>query len=368
MGGFEASTLKFADDRRIDVIGATGHDIQCESDYQQLIALDIRSVRDALRWHLIERTPGQYDWSSWDPMLDAAASSGMQVIWDLCHYGAPDHVDVFSRDFPERFADFAASAGERFRRSTDATPWWCPINEISYWAWAGGDAGFMWPSAPGRAGELKRQLVRASLLAVHRLRDIDPRARFILPDPLIHVSDVHGPSERSRHETLWSHEAWDMIAGMLAPELGGSPEMLDHVGVNYYPSNQWLSGSRHPIAMGTRNYRPLRLLLQDVWARYQRPIIITETGAEAPSGPGWLRYVAGEARAAMLAGVPVDGLCIYPVMDYPAWVDGWHCHCGLIRLSDDARCDHDEMIDALRIEQRAHVAAFAPVDDEGVVV
>jgi hypothetical protein len=30
------------------------------------------TVRDGLRWHLIEREPGRYDWSSWLPMLEAA--------------------------------------------------------------------------------------------------------------------------------------------------------------------------------------------------------------------------------------------------------------------------------------------------------
>src|SRR5437762_10734904 len=34
------------------------------------------------------------------------------------------------------------------------------------------------------------------------------------------------------------HEAWDMIGGLLEPELVGSPRLLDIIGVNYYGHNQ----------------------------------------------------------------------------------------------------------------------------------
>ena len=33
--------------------------------------------------------------------------------------------------------------------------------------------------------------------------------------------------------------------------------------------------------------------------------------------------------------VPVIGLCLYPIADYPGWDDGRHCRCGLIRLNGD---------------------------------
>jgi hypothetical protein len=38
-----------------------------------------------------------------------------------------------------------------------------------------------------------------------------------------------------------------MVSGMMAPELGGRPEYLDIVGVNFYPSNQWYHGGDHPL-------------------------------------------------------------------------------------------------------------------------
>ena len=44
-------------------------------------------------------------------MLEAARDEGVQVIWDLCHYGWPDDLDIFSPQFVERFARFCARGG-----------------------------------------------------------------------------------------------------------------------------------------------------------------------------------------------------------------------------------------------------------------
>src|SRR5437868_2155374 len=91
--GFECSSHRRRDGVRLDLIRATGHDKHVRRDYRQVRELGLRTVRDGLRWHLIGASPERYDWSSWLPALEAAEEVGMQVIWDLFHYGSPDHVD-----------------------------------------------------------------------------------------------------------------------------------------------------------------------------------------------------------------------------------------------------------------------------------
>ncbi|WP_152027242.1 hypothetical protein [Brucella pituitosa] len=50
-----------------------------------------------------------------------------------------------------------------------------------------------------------------------------------------------------------------MITGALWSQLGGQPHLLDIVGVNYYPQNQWrLSGAA--IDQSDPRYRTLRTL------------------------------------------------------------------------------------------------------------
>ena len=39
-------------------------------------------------------------------MMHAARDTGVQVIWDLCHYGWPDDLDIFRPEFVRRFSAF----------------------------------------------------------------------------------------------------------------------------------------------------------------------------------------------------------------------------------------------------------------------
>src|SRR3954454_14697039 len=72
IGGFECSTHRRRDGRRIDLLASTCDDVNAEADYRMLADLGIRSVRDGVRWRLHETTPGHSDWSRLLPMLGAA--------------------------------------------------------------------------------------------------------------------------------------------------------------------------------------------------------------------------------------------------------------------------------------------------------
>ncbi|MET0314073.1 MAG: beta-glucosidase, partial [Hansschlegelia sp.] len=132
---------------------------------------------------------------------------------------------------------------------------------------------------------------------------------------------------------LAQFEAHDMIAGRLAPELGGSPDKLDIVGMNFYPDNQWVLGAG-AIPMGHHDYRPFREMLKETAERYGRPVIVSEMGAEGTARPAWLHYVAGEIAAARKQGVDVQGACLYPIIDYPGWENDRRCEVGLFGGAD----------------------------------
>src|SRR6266436_4307577 len=99
-GGFECSTHRSLSGRRLDLIAATKHDKYVAADYARLQELGIRTIREGIRWHLIEQTQHQYDFTSVLPMLRTARDAGLEVIWDLCHYGWPDDVDINPRLLP----------------------------------------------------------------------------------------------------------------------------------------------------------------------------------------------------------------------------------------------------------------------------
>lgn len=356
-GGFECATHRRLDGQQMDLISRTRHDHHAESDYRLLQEVGIFTVRDGLRWHLIEQRPGIYDWSSFLPMLNASTYAGTQVIWDLCHWGLPVDLDILSEEFIVRFAAFARAAASVVKANTQAVPFFCAINEISFWSWVGGDVAAFYPYLQGRGPELKRQLVRASIAAIHAVREVDPRARFIQPEPVINiVADPRKPEDRFAAEshTAGQYEAWDWLQA----DLSGAQSSLDIIGINYYWNNQWIhEGER--ASLGHAQHRPLHQMLQEVWDRYKRPIFITETGAESGSGPGWLGYISAEIRQAQLGGVHILGICLYPVMDYPGWDDDRHCSCGLIQADGQWNTRHlrPEIAAELRLQQRL----FCPI-------
>jgi hypothetical protein len=360
VAGFECSSHLRRDGRRLDLLNSTGHDQLASQDYRLVAEQNILVARDGLRWHRIETAPGRYDWSSFLPMLRAAQEAGIQVIWDLCHYGWPEDIDIWSAAFPERVAAFAAAAARIIRDETGAAPFVCPVNEISFWAWAGGDTGRFAPSVQGRGMELKRQLVRAAIAGIAAVREVDPEARFICAEPLIHVdpganTDVDHVAA-SEHYRRAQFEATDLLTGRLEPELGGRPDDLDIVGVNFYPDNQWYYGGP-PIPLGHHAYRPLQDILAEWFARYRRPILIAETGAEGSARPSWLHYVCGELEAARAEGVPIVGACIYPILEYSGWEDDRHCATGLLSAPDESGTRR--IYQPLAAELRRQQAAFA---------
>src|SRR5436309_3090314 len=149
LGGFECSTHRLANGKRLDLVRATRHDELAAADYRRLQSHGIRTARDGLRWPVIETAPGRYDFSSATSMLRAARETGMEVIWDFWHYGWPDDIDIFSPEFVTRFTSFALVATEMLATSFEML-FICPVNEISFFSWAGGEAGIFNPFAKNR--------------------------------------------------------------------------------------------------------------------------------------------------------------------------------------------------------------------------
>jgi hypothetical protein len=290
-------------------------------------------------------------------MLHAARDTGIQVIWDLCHYGWPDDIDVFQPEFVERFSAFGRAFVAMLLDETGGVPYITPMNEISFLAWGGGDHGFINPFAINRGADLKRQLVLATIAAIKAIRTVAPHARFVQVDPVINVVTGVDASELEKKAaaayTLAQFEANDAIAGRVWPELGGDPNLLDIIGANYYVHNQWeLEGLF--IERSDPRYRPLSQLLNELYSRYRRPLFIAETGIEDERRPAWLRYVVDEIIDAINNGVPVEGICLYPVVNHPGWVDDRHCHNGLWDYCNEQ--GHREIYKPLAEELRLQAA------------
>jgi len=334
MGGYESSYHINCFGERIDMQAVVQHDRFARDDYRRLKEFGIASARDGIRWHLVDRS-GFYDFSSFAPMLQAARDECVQIVWDLCHYGWPDDVHLLSAAFVDRFARYSRAIARFIADSGDEVPFYTPINEICFLTYAISKK-LIYPFISGQAAEIKRQFVRALIAAVDEVRAVDPRARIVIGDPLLHVIAPKDRPDLAETAAIYREgqfEVWDMVCGRLHPDLGGSPKYLDIIGMNYYHANQfeypesrlrWEDDPRDPRML------PLSTLLEEVYRRYKRPLFIGETSHFGVGRAKWIGEVAAEVRQARLMGVPIEGICLYPIIDRPDWENCEHWHnCGV---------------------------------------
>lgn len=323
--GFESTTTRNVRGQWVDQIVATEHDLRADEDYRLLRGAGLLAAREAIRWPVVDHG-GRLDFSSVEPFLAASERHEIEVVWDLFHYGYPEDLDPFSDEFIRRFAAYCHAAATLVSARTPGTCYFTPVNEPSFFAWAGGAAGRFSPHLHNRAADLKVALARAAIAGIEAIWDAAPSARIINADPVCHVvppADHAGPHPGADHfNNTVVFESWDMLSGRLFPELGGSREHLDIVGINYYWTNQWEIGREEcELAADDGRRIPLSELMRRVWKRYGGDFMITETSHVGPQRQDWLRCVTDECEKTLREGLPLRGVCLYPILGMPEWHD-----------------------------------------------
>ena len=100
--------------------------------------------------------------------------------------------------------------------------------------------------------------------------------------------------------------------------------------MNFYHDNQWEhpGGEKIHWHIHPRDSRwvPFHLLLKGVYDRYRRPLLVAETSHVGIGRAEWIREMADEVCLAMEDGVPLEGVCLYPIVDRFEWNDPTHWH------------------------------------------
>ena len=340
MGGFEGADHVNGLGLPLNPNARNGHEARLKEDYKALATLGVRTVRESIGWRHIEQQ-GPAGFQALHAQAHLAAQDGMQVIWTLMHYGWPAALNPFEAPdvFIDAFAHHCARVAKLLLKVRAATggpqPVYQPINEISFLAWAASSTGLIHshvPSDPGNGFRLKCVLVRAALRAMDAIRAVDPDARMLHTDPLVHVEPPLGAGPGVTSAANAAHarqfEAWDMLAGRVAPELGGAMHYLDLLGINYYHDNQWEEGSgdRLDWHLEDPRRRSFADLAATLWQRYERPLCISETGHVGEGRAAWLDHMAAGVAECAARGIPIGGVCLYPVIDRPDWQDPGHWH------------------------------------------
>ncbi len=336
MGGYEGADHVNGRGEPLAMNRCNGHWERLEEDYARLAQFGIRTIRESVGWRAAAEEGPAAAVARLARTARAARRFGLQVIWTLHHYGVPPGVDMFSPAFPAQLADFCGRVARTLREvsSDSEVLFFQPINEISFLSWAASSSSLIHPfepSSPERGYELKCRLVRAALQACDAIWDACPDARIVHTDPIIHVVPTGDAPEWSAEAAALcqsQYQAWDMLCGRLEPGLGGAPRYLDVLGLNYYHDNQWEHPTHERLHWHLRDERrrdPVAMVAE-VSERYGRPVFIAETGHVGDGRAQWIDEVGSLARRCRAAGVPLEGICLYPLIDRPDWENAgtWH--------------------------------------------
>ncbi len=340
MGGFEGADHVNGLGAELDMARANGHLDQLEADHARAAALGIGCIRESIGWRLCEPSPHVFDTERVLRIAQSARRHGLQVIWTFMHYGTPPDVTLLDDSFCDRFVQFAVAMARTVGPVGARPPVYNLINEISFLAWAVSETNLMHPyrsdpHEPQRrvvsGFDVKRRLVRATLVATAAIRAIDASARFLQVEPVIHVT---APANRPDLAALaadvdgYQWQVWDMLAAGRETALGQLVGGLDLVGLNHYHCGQWEVGTQARLDWYQRDprRRPLSSLLVEAWSRYQRPLIVAETSHVGEGRAQWLHEIASEVTDARQLQVPVHGICLYPLVDRPDWNAATHWH------------------------------------------
>jgi beta-glucosidase/6-phospho-beta-glucosidase/beta-galactosidase len=343
LSGFECSTFLWKQRQRRDLVAETQHDRHAAEDYRMLHDLGIAVAREGIPWPMADRK-GEYDFTMLDPLIAAMNAAKVIPIWDLCHYGYPDDLDPFTPAFERRFADYCRAAARYVTARVHGPHFFTPINEITFFAFCGGEWGWVAPYCEKREDRyaFRLALCRAAIAGVKAIREVDPQARMVHMDPLVNVvapRDRPDLAEAARIETrVDTFLAWDILCGKVHPEYGGSPEILDIVGANNYSFGQMEyreHGPHQALPPDDDRIVPLCEMLGSVWRRYRRPMVIGETSGMGGGRAAWLKDVMEESLAAVELGMDLQGVCLFPAVDMADWHTGQWLHNGLCDLVEE---------------------------------
>ncbi|MBV9930193.1 MAG: SDR family oxidoreductase [Alphaproteobacteria bacterium] len=358
-GGVECTIVRLGDEYRDQTV-ETGHAGR-PADIDLIAGLGIRTVRYPILWEAIApERPDACDWRWTDERLGMLRARGVAVIGGLLHHGSgPRYTSLLDPDFPEKLADFAARAAERY-------PWiemWTPVNEPLTTARFSGLYGHWYPHRSDYPAFLRALAneCAGTLAAMRAIRARIPGAKLLQTEDLGKTFSTAPLRYQAAHENdrRWlsldllcgrvgkAHPFHDILvgAGVGLAELErfesgeGRPDLL---GINHYLTSERFLDHRtelypghEPGGNGRDTYvdaeavRVKRLepdtgigpRLREAWERYGIPLAVTEVhhGCHRDEQLRWFAEVWDTAQQVRRDGVDLRAVTLWSMFGNVDW-------------------------------------------------
>ncbi len=351
---------------------AADHFRRFREDFDLARSLGHNAHRFSLEWSRIEPEDGTFSAEGlrhYGDVIDALRARGIEPVVTIFHYTIPQWLaargGLEAPEFEDRFERFAARVVAEYG---DRVRWWLTLNEPVVQAFKGWVLG-QWP--PGRtqdfAGAIRvvRTLLRSHVRAYHAIHARRPDALVSVAKHALALSPCNPKSVLDRlsvrvRQYLFNHLFLDAlhtgalrVPGLLWERLPQA-HTLDFIGLNYYTrdfvqntgfSLPGLVGNlctrEHHGRIGKRNELGWEIYPEGLahflkaYARYGRPILITENGLPTSRDDDRWTFLflhLWQVARALDEGVPIAGYLHWSLLDNYEWADGFGGRFGLIEV------------------------------------
>ncbi len=356
--GLEA-TVNRVGDQYFDQTTRSGHETRPE-DLDLLADLGVRTLRYPVLW---ERTaPNGIDKANWawaDERLGRLRELGIRPIAGLVHHGSgPLHTSLVDPGFATGLAEFGRAVAERY-------PWidlFTPVNEPLTTARFSGLYGHWYPHGRDSATFAKTLLTqcKAVILTMRAIREVTPGAQLVQTEDLGKTHSTPALAYQAEFENERRWVSFDLLCGRITPEHRMWRELRDWgveqselewflenpcppdiMGINHYltserfldeyvhlyPPHTHGGNGRHSYAdveavrVCAESIAGPKVLLREVWDRYQLPIAVTECHLHCTREEQlrWLNQVWNGARELREEGVDMRAVTVWSVLGAYDW-------------------------------------------------
>lgn len=357
-GGVEC-TVNRVGDRYLDQLEQSGHTRRL-SDLDLFADLGLSGLRFPVLWERVAPLGlGKADWTWTDAALSRLRRLEMEPVIGLVHHGSgPAHTSLLDPEFPAQLAEYARAVARRY-------PWvtrYTPVNEPLTTARFSGLYGHWYPH--GKDSLLFARMLltqcRAVSAAMAAIREVNPEARLVQTEDMGKTYSTPALSYQADFDNERRWLSFDLLCGRVVPGhpmhhflrwLGveddelqpftDSPCPPDVLGINYYVTSERFLDERleryphilpggngqseyvdvEAVRVRAEGLTGLAALLGEAWARYGRPVAVTEAhlGSSVEEQMRWLAELWNEARTAQKNGVDVRAVTAWSLLGAYDW-------------------------------------------------
>ncbi|MEZ4867560.1 MAG: family 1 glycosylhydrolase [Caldilineaceae bacterium] len=333
--------------RALDEYELTQHYRFWREDLDRAADLGIQAIRWGIPWYRVQPKASAWDWRWVDDVLDYMVNvKGLTPILDLMHYGTPLWLDnsFINSGYPALVANYAGAVAARYK---SLVRYYTPLNEPAINAEWCGERGDWPPYLSGDDGYVKVMLAvtKGIVLTVQALRAEQPEMQTVHVEALRNYWTAD-PAIAARVE-LYNNQQFlstDLTTGQVTEQhpffayllnygatehelrwFGDHAVHFDYLGANFYP---WSYGELLERKNGAL-YWPRRrtsgaaiaTVLTTAYARYQIPIMVTETSAKGSVAvrARWMDESIRAVHDLRAQGLPIVGYTWFPLFSMFDW-------------------------------------------------